>query len=191
MPSTIRGYGTSYATPYGTSYLPGLTTSPSPQGPTMLSLKFQSGNLSYTNKTEVDLGGAIVDTLSTQIIQIIFGDGTGNNEANRAYRDYRTLTDASITYTLSALPEEQGVTKQKFLFISVKSDSTGTLAVAPGATNGWPGLTIGRPLVPGSIVIISWPTAAGAAVVGGATDTITFTAVGTVTFLAVMIGVSE
>lgn len=151
-----------------------------------LSVQFQNGQLQYSNVTASDAGGTTTDTFGPIVVRTLLSDGTGANQANKASRDFHSLTDASTTYTLSALPGSQGLAKARMLFVQVLTG--GTLAILPGTSNGWPGVTIGTPLVAGSILLVTWPAVAGAAVGSGATDQIKFTAVGAVTFIAAFVG---
>jgi len=96
----------------GTVFPPSLFPSPLYPGsePTFISMrglnaKLQFGVVSYTNVIESDAGGTVTDALTNQILRITFWPGTDTDQADRAYRDQRTLpSTTSTTYTLSALP---------------------------------------------------------------------------------------
>lgn len=155
-----------------------------------LTTTFRAGSLGYNNILSTDSSGSTTDILGPLTLTQIYNNGTGANQADRAFREIRTLSTASYTYLLSALAGSQGFLKCKLLFVQVDPTSAGTLEIAPGGTNGWTGLTIGQPLVAGSMVLITWPTITGAAVAAGTTEQITFTATGAVTYTAVFVGAS-
>lgn len=155
-----------------------------------LTTTLRAGTLGYTNVIATDDSGSTTDVLGPITIQQIYNNGTAANQADKAFREKRTLTGAAQTYLLSALAGSQGFLKAKLMFVQVDPTSTGSLAIAPGVSNGWPGLTLGRPLVAGSNLLITWPTIGGAAVAAAATEQVTFTATGAVTYIVTFIGAS-
>jgi hypothetical protein len=156
-----------------------------------LSVQLQNGTIGYTYTTSSDSGGTTTDVFGPIILRALWSYGTAANQANLAYRDYQVRSTAK-TYTLSALPGGIALAKNKLLFVQVLTTNTvanATLAIAPGGTHGWAGATIGVPLVAGSILLVTWPTLAGAAVVASTTDQITFTpAGGNVEYVAAFVG---
>jgi hypothetical protein len=156
-----------------------------------LAAQLHNGTIQYSNTTSTDSGGNTTDVFGPIVMRALFADGTLANQANQAYRDYQLLTNTTHTYTLSALPGSQSIVKMRMLFVQVLTTNTtsgSTLAIAPGGTHGWTGVTIGTPLVAGSMLLITWPALAGGSVVASTTDQITFTVSGTTEYIATFIG---
>lgn len=148
---------------------------------------------SYNNVSQSDANGSTVDQFSLANFQQNFASGTAASQVDRAFRDTTTLVSTTKTYTLSALPGSIAMIKVRKLLIyvtsAIGSGATGILTF--GSSNGWTN-GIGGPitLLPGSIVLLTWPALAGAAVVSGSNDQFKITSTGTLAYTLSIEGTS-
>jgi hypothetical protein len=152
---------------------------------------FRLTGVGYANQVQSDGSGATVDQFGQDSASMSLGAGTAANQGDRASRDERTLTNAPYTYTLSAMPDGHGMARVRMFYLRITSAiaSGGTLSIAPGATHPWPAVTLSG-LLPGSVVLLTWPDTAGAPAVSGASDQFTVTATGTVAYTLAVVGCS-
>jgi hypothetical protein len=127
-----------------------------------------------------DYGGAAVDAFPE--LSEVWGEGTGDNQANRFYYDERSLAISTAeNLDLAALtPGPQGATvtlaEVKFLAIYWDAANTGNGQVKAGASNGWSSLFTGTTdaikLVPGTTTYLVINAEDGAYPVAGSNKVI-------------------
>jgi hypothetical protein len=151
-----------------------------------LTTRIQGGTFSFTNVISPDSSGSSTDASSPQNLNFNLADGILVNQANKPFREYRTLTTATYTYTLSALTNAP-LAKFKFGLVVVSADSTGSLAIGPGDTDPFTKWSAAD-LRAGAYSIYFNPSLAAAAVASGSADKLKFAATGLVNYFVVLIG---
>lgn len=147
-------------------------------------------NSSFSNPISSDDSGSTTDNSAQIAYTMKYAAGTAARQIDRAYHKVVTLANSAVdTITLSALPGTQSMAKVRKLIYRVTS-ATGSISVAPAASQGWSNGLGGAIVVqPGGILAITWPDA-GAAVASGSNDKVSATATGAVTFRVEVEGTS-
>jgi hypothetical protein len=152
-----------------------------------------AATVEYLDRSASDGYGSSSVAFGPSSFSASYQAGTGAGQVDRAWYELRTLTDDSMTYTLSALPDGQslGHGRRLLAWIVDPLGTAGSATIGPGAINGWTnGLGGPIPLTPGSGHVFNWADAGAPAVAASANDRITITVVGTLRYLIEVEGTS-
>lgn len=134
-------------------------------------------------------GGAVVERL----VDLLLGSGTGANQADVLYSDYRALASTNEDLDLKTITDAFGVAlalvEVVAIMIEAPSTNSGNIILEPGASNGWAAMfgVAGLVLLPGASALITCPGAAAYAV-GASTKVLNVENTGTGGYTLTIVG---
>ena len=149
-----------------------------------------NGMVSFTANYSTDTSGSLTE-YRKRSLNASLPDGTVPGSVGVHFWDHQTLTNASVTYQISALPGGKSLTvvEQWYLECPTLLGSGGTGTVGPAATHGWTnGIPANVGFGPASYLLHSTPDVNAPVVTANLNDTITITVTGTLEYYLMIVG---